>query len=587
MRLFALLAVLGLGLTLLSLNPPAAAQIIKDKKDDSKPTDKDKKNKAEEDKFDQTKEDLKTLQAAGIKDEVEAMLAFIKNLSASETDRIKIIGLIKKLGDDDFKTRENASEELSKMSGPAIGLLKQALKDSDPEVVWRAEAALKAIEKVPTRTILGAAFRLLGTKKGDEIVEVMLNYLPSAEDESLADDIRNSLAKLALLDGKPSPALEKALDSKDDLIRGAAAEAFAFSKDKDIIAKMKKFVSTEKDPENRLRIQTALILNTRDKELLGDLIKITAENSAEKVWRGEELLFRIAGEKAPSVGFGSDKASKDKAVEEWQKWLKENADKIDLAKLDSDDKEFGLILVLEYSNRGRGGRIVALGPDGKERWKVENVQFPTDAHILPGQRILVAEQNSSRVVERDINGNTTHWSVNIPQPVACGKLPNGNVWVVGRQGIKEFNRDKKEVFAYNRNFGDICAGVRLKNGEYVLLNNNGVIIKISREGKELKNFQAINDGVNYYGALDVLPNGKVLVGGGTSIREFDLETGKPEKFTANFGYTSSIQRLRNGNTLIGDQNNRRVIEVDRDGKATKFSYTGTDVNYQTYRAFKR
>ncbi len=105
MRLFALLAVLGLGLTLLSLNPPAAAQIIKDKKDDSKPTDKDKKNKAEEDKFDQTKEDLKTLQAAGIKDEVEAMLAFIKNLSASETDRIKIIGLIKKLGDDDFKTR--------------------------------------------------------------------------------------------------------------------------------------------------------------------------------------------------------------------------------------------------------------------------------------------------------------------------------------------------------------------------------------------------------------------------------------------------------------------------------------------------
>ncbi len=590
MRLFAMLAVLGFGIVVFSLDPTASAQIIKEKKVDEKAGEKDKKDKVEpkkEEKFDQAKEDLKTLQTAGVKDDVESMLKFIKNLSATETDRVKLTKLVKDLGSEDFKTREAASEELAKASGPAIGILKQALKDSDPEIVWRAEAALKTIEKVPTRAILGASFRLLGSKKGDGITETLLNYLPSSEDESLSDDIRGSLAKLAVVGGKADPFLEKALDNKNDLLRGAAAEAFAASKEKAIIDMIKKFAEKEKEPENRLRIQAALILSTRDKALLGDLIKITAENTNEKLWRGEELLFRIAGEKAPTVGFVGDKAAKDKAVEEWNKWLKENGEKLDLAKLDAEDQEYGLILVLEYSNRGRGGRVVALGPDGKERWKVEGVQFPTDAHILPGQRILVAEQNLSRIVERDITGNTTHWTVGIQQPVACGKLPNGNVWGVGRQGIKEFNRDKKEVFSYNRNFGDICAGVRTKNGEYVLLTQNGLVIRINREGKEIKNFQAVNDGVNYYGALDLIPGGKILVGGGASIKEFDLETGKAEKFSANFGYTSSVQRLRNGNTLIGDQNGRRVIECDRDGKATKFSYQGTDAGYQTYRAFKR
>ena len=88
---------------------------------------------------------------------------------------------------------------------PAIALLKAAMnaKDADPEVVRRCDLALKIIEKVPTRSLAMAAARLLATRKDDGITEALLNYLPLADDESVGDEIRNTLAALAVRDGKP------------------------------------------------------------------------------------------------------------------------------------------------------------------------------------------------------------------------------------------------------------------------------------------------------------------------------------------------------------------------------------------------
>src|SRR5439155_995501 len=76
-------------------------------------------------------------------------------------------------------------------------------KDADPEIVRRSDLALKIIEKIPTRQIAVAAARLLTTHKEDGTTEVLLNYLPLSEDESVGDEIRTTLAALAVRDGKP------------------------------------------------------------------------------------------------------------------------------------------------------------------------------------------------------------------------------------------------------------------------------------------------------------------------------------------------------------------------------------------------
>src|SRR5205823_6739733 len=166
-------------------------------------------------------------------------------------------------------------EQLSKAGVPAIALLKSAMnaKDADAEIVRRSELALKIIEKVPTRSLAMASARLLATKKDEGVTEALMNYLPLAEDESVGDEIRNTFAALAVRDGKPDKTLEAALDNKDVLKRGAAAEAFARVNDKASRAKMKEFVKKESDNDVKLLISLALVNDAHDKDIVPEVIK--------------------------------------------------------------------------------------------------------------------------------------------------------------------------------------------------------------------------------------------------------------------------------------------------------------------------
>jgi len=540
--------------------------------------------------FNQVKADQEVIKSGGYSDDVKSLTEFFKNHTVTEADKARISASIKKLGDESFESREQASEELSKSGVPAIGLLRSAqnAKDADPEIVRRCELALKIIEKVPTRTLAISSARLLATKKDEGITETLLNYFPLADDETVTDEIRNTFAALAVRDGKLDKNLEAALASKQLLIRGAAAEAFARANDKASRAKMKEFLKTEAENEIKLLVAVALVNDARDKEVVPSVIKLMTEVPNEKGWRAEELLWRIAGEDGPPVSLGGDKASNEKARDEWKKWWDTNEKKVDLAKLDQESS-YGLTIVCELPRAGGLGRIVALGGDGKERWSVRGLNQPMDAVPLAGKKILIAEHNRNRVLEREIDGKEI-WSENINQPVNVGRLPNGVTWAVGRNQIIEWERGdksgKKQEFTFLRNEYDIVAGNRLKNGEYVLLTQNQQLLKVDRKGAITKSHSVGGNGVNYYSTVDVLPTGKVLVTLMNSITEYDLETGKAGT-SFPFQFATSAIRLRNGNTIVGHQNNGRIVELDKDGKQTKWEHKGTDPAYRPFRAFKR
>jgi len=508
----------------------------------------------------------------------------------TDTDKARINAIIKRLGEESFEGREAASEEMSKSGVPAIALLKTAMntKDADPEIVRRCDLALKIIEKVPTRALAVAAARLLSTQKDETISEVLLNYLPLSEDESVGDEIRNTLAALAVRDGKPDKTLEAALESKEALKRGAAAEAFARANDKASRARMKELLKKETDNEIKLMIAVALVNDGRDKEIVPEVIRMMVEVPSERAWRAEELLWRIAGEDGPAVSLGNDTETRKKARDEWQKWWEGNKEKVDLAKLDQESS-YGLTIVCEAPLRGGLGRVVALGSDGKERWSVKGLNMPTDAVPLAGKRVLIAEERRNQIVEREIDGKEI-WRENIEQPVNVGRLPNGVTWAIGRSKIIEWERgdkpNKKQVFTFIRNEYDIVGGARLKNGEYALLTQNQQLLKVDRNGAVTKAHGVGGSGVNYYATVDALPSGKVLCTLMNNLTEFDLESGKAG-WTANYQYATSAVRLKNGNTLVGNQNSGRIVELDKDGKATKFEYKGTDTNYRPFRAFKR
>jgi len=68
--------------------------------------------------------------------------------------KIKIEALIKKLGDDDWQTREKAQKELEEIGASAEPSLKKALQTSDPEIVHRVHQILEAIVSNKYRTEL-------------------------------------------------------------------------------------------------------------------------------------------------------------------------------------------------------------------------------------------------------------------------------------------------------------------------------------------------------------------------------------------------------------------------------------------------
>jgi hypothetical protein len=587
MRAAALIAlVFGLGVIVLPSTLVAqkkAAKVVKEDKADEPKMDE---------AFDQKKADLETIKSGGYTDDVKSLTDFFRNHTVTEADKSRITALIKKLSDDVFEEREAASEQLSKSGVPAIALLRSAMnaKEADPEIVRRCELSLKIIEKVPTRSLAIAAARLLATKKEDGITEVLLNYMPLVDEESVSDEIRNTLMALAIRDGKPDKTLESTLESKEVLKRGAAAEAFARANDKDSRAKMKAFLKKESDNDIKLLIALALVNDGRDKEVVPDVIRLMAEVPSERGWRAEELMWRIAGEDGPPVSLGADQASRDKARDEWKKWWEANEKKVDLAKLDQESS-YGLTVVCEMPQRGGLGRVVALGGDSKERWNVKGLNWPMDAVPVAGKKVLIAEHNRNRIVLREIgDGGKEIWSENINQPCNVGRLPNGITWAVGRNQIIEWEQGeksgKKQVFTFLRNEYDIVAGARLKNGEYALLTQNQQLLKVDRKGAITKAHGVGGNGVNYYSTIDVLPSGKVLVTLMNSITEYDLDSGKAGT-SFNFQYATSAVRLRNGNTLVGNQNNGRITELDKDGKPTKWEYRGTDTAYRPFRAFRR
>ena len=50
------------------------------------------------------------------------------------------------------------------------------------------------------------------------------------------------------------------------------------------------------------------------------------------------------------------------------------------------------------------GRVVDLDKDNQPRWSVDNLDFPLDAQVLSGDRVLVAEYQGQQVTERNIKG---------------------------------------------------------------------------------------------------------------------------------------------------------------------------------------
>jgi HEAT repeat protein len=493
------------------------------------------------------------------------LLEFFRRHIVQTADEARIQSLIRQLGDDDFNQREDASLQLNGLGLRARPFLQKAVFDLDAEIAHRAKECLKQVDQGTAAVAVAAAIRVLAKLKPDGAAETLLAYLPSAAEEPLAEEVRLALVELAVRDGKTDPALAAALTDKSALKRAAAAFALGRAKAADQLPAVRKLLQ-DADPAVCYRAAVALAAAGGDeKEAVPVLIGLLDKLSSADAGHVEELLYRIADDKAPPSPAVRDAVSRRKV---WKAWWDDNGPRVDVGRLEVAARTLGYTLVVLLDQ----GRVLELDAANHPRLAIDRLDFPLDAQLLPpdhvhsDDHILVAEHNGNRVTERD-SENKIVWEKRIEGPLAAQRLANGNTFIATRGQLIEVDGDGKQVSNFERPNGEtIMKAKKLANGEIALITQLGTtrFVLLGANGHEIRNF---NVDLRYSGGrLDVLPNGNLLLPEAGNNRVVELDKLGAVVWEVAAEQPIAAVRLPNGHTLITSMSEHRAVEVDRDGK---------------------
>jgi hypothetical protein len=166
--------------------------------------------------------DERALKAAGVED--AGLVAFLRKRQPDPKGLEKAAALVRKLGDDDFDSREKAVTELVDLGVVAIPALQKALKDKDAEVVRRARTILDVLEARNDQSLLASAIRQVARKRPEGGIDALFGLLPGAPDIT-ANEIKAALVALSMRDGKPERVLFEAAEDRRAQVRAAVAAA--------------------------------------------------------------------------------------------------------------------------------------------------------------------------------------------------------------------------------------------------------------------------------------------------------------------------------------------------------------------------
>ena len=243
------------------------------------------------------------------------------------------------------------------------------------------------------------------------------------------------------------------------------------------------------------------------------------------------------------------------------------------------------LILFEY---GKGpNRMLELDVAGKVVWVHEPPSIAVIFEVLPSGNVLYAYGGKPTGVREVTRQGVTVWDYvsDCPQVLGCRRLPDGNT-LVAEQGpcrAVEVNPRGQVVHVtplttthtnYHLQVRNIH---RLANGNLLAAHEGeGAVREVTRDGKVVWEYR----GVENAGDALRLPNGNTLISCGTQKRVIEVtpdkqivwEFGASDAPELNLTWISSLQKLKNGNLLVGNflrgQEGRgvHVFEVTRDKK---------------------
>jgi HEAT repeat protein len=486
-----------------------------------------------------------------------SLLAFFRQRTLSEGDQHQLDVLIGRLGSPRFAVREKAFKQLVGKGTPALARLRQALQDPDVEIVRRVENCIQEIERGPGPLLPVAAARLLAHRRVPGAVEVLLRYLPFADDAEVEEEVLTALGQLSDPRVRPVPCLVEALRDAHPARRAAAGYVLGRRDLPSLGGLLGKLLQ---DPEARVRFRTAqALIAAGRKEAVPPLIELLSTAPMEIAGRAEELLLQMAGDKAPLVTASGDTPAERKTWRAaWARWWNAEGPRLDLARAKDRPPFLNLLLVPEM----HANQVWECGRDGKPRWHLTGLQQPIDARYLPGGRLLIAEVHGNQVTERDRTGKIL-WRYTISQPACCQRLPNGNTFIGTTTRVIEVTPAGKEVFSYSPGRSFTTNGYhRLRNGNVVLVAVNGEFREVSPAGKVVRSFQL--DASRNWCGIEALPGHRYLVADCRKGEVHEVDGAGKTLWQAAVPGAYFATRLPSGNILVAHAGG--LSELNRAGK---------------------
>ena len=549
-----------IALMILPLGPIGLAP---QEKKDPLPVPGEKKDPPPEEKSPPFAREEQLLKQAKIDTAPEALLAFLRRRTLPDSERPLIAKLIRQLGSEVYREREQASRELLNRGPVVAEMLRAAMEETDLELALRAEKCLQRIlERDVSVDIPAAAVRLVAHKKPKGAAETLLGYLPFADNDQVAEEVRAALAALAVRDGKAHPAFVAGLTDPLATRRAGAGEALIRAGLADHKETVRKLLA-DPDPHVRLRVSLALAY-ARDRDAIQVLIDGLPAFSLQQAWLAEDLLFRLAeGKSPPTIALGNNDATRKKCRDAWNTWWNDHKEAINLAKLQETPPLLGYTLVVLLDQ----GKVMELGADNQPRWQIDNLIFPLDVQYLPGDRVLVAEYHANRITERNIKGEVL-WQKRVNGgPLVAQRLANGNTFIITDSQMVEYDRADKEVLAIAMPEKRILKGAKLPNGEIACLTSDARVVRFDAQGKELFAFPVPLGMRLYGGRIHMLPSGRVLIPHHSENKVVEYDGQGKIVWEVAIEQPVAAVRLPGGNTLVTTmQPQTGAVEFDRAGK---------------------
>jgi HEAT repeat protein len=509
--------------------------------------------------------DLAILKNAAVKSDVPALLNLFKKRTLLDRDRETVHACIRRLGSETYRLREQAMGELIRRGPAIVPMLREATKDTDLEIARRSEQCLARIQDrdVPVN-VLPAAARLLTARKPAGAVDIMLAYVPYADNDKTLDEARVFLTLLAKEDNKSRPALVAGLSNALPARRAAAGEALCRAGLEDTKANIRNLLA---DPDAFVRMRVALALAyAGEKDAVPVLIDTLPRLTLVQAWQAEDLLLRLAEDRSPpTVAVGTDETTRGKCRDAWQAWWKEHATTANLARLRETPQPYGYTLVVLLDI----GQILELGPTNQTRWRIDNLIFPLDVQVLPGDRVLVAEYYGKRVTERNFKGQVL-WEKEIAGPTGplmAQRLPGGNTFIATEHQAIEIDRAGKEIFSFSLTRDErIMKAIKLANGEIACLTTDSRVVRFDTAGKEIHSYPVSLGKQLFGGRIYMLSGGSVLIPHYAENKVVEYDAVGKAVWEITVDEPVAAVRLPNGNTLVTTMNPQRgAVEFDRNG----------------------